>query len=156
LKPDWQSYDGNDQYEGFCVDILKEIALICKFNYTIYQVKDGKYGVRSESGNWNGLVGELISGNADLALASLTINLARARVIDLTKPFLNLGLSILFKLPQPKTPPTFSFMAPLKGEIWALTIFAFIGIIYVFFSISHKDFTSGFVIFFKLQVSCYF
>ena len=34
---------------------------------------------------------------ADLAVASMTINYAREGVIDFTKPFMNLGISILFK-----------------------------------------------------------
>lgn len=38
---------------------------------------------------------------ADLAVASMTINYARETVIDFTKPFMNLGISILFKAPKP-------------------------------------------------------
>ena len=106
--------------------MLKEIALITKFNFTIYQVKDGKYGAKNKKGEWNGLVGELITGKADLALASLTINLARAQVVDLSKPFLNLGLSILFKRPEPRAPKLFSFMAPLHFDIWICIFLAYL------------------------------
>lgn len=35
---------------------------------------------------------------ADLAVGSLTINYARESVIDFTKPFMNLGISILYKV----------------------------------------------------------
>lgn len=35
---------------------------------------------------------------ADLAVGSMTINYARESVIDFTKPFMNLGISILFKV----------------------------------------------------------
>ena len=34
------------------------------------------------------------------AVASMTINYARESVIDFTKPFMNLGISILFKAPK--------------------------------------------------------
>jgi ionotropic kainate glutamate receptor 2 len=37
---------------------------------------------------------------ADLAVASMTINYARESVIDFTKPFMNLGIGILFKVPD--------------------------------------------------------
>lgn len=37
---------------------------------------------------------------ADLAVGSMTINYARESVIDFTKPFMNLGISILFKVTQ--------------------------------------------------------
>ena len=39
-----------------------------------------------------------------MAVASMTINHARETVIDFTKPFMNLGISILFK--APKNPET--------------------------------------------------
>ena len=35
---------------------------------------------------------------ADLAIGGMTINYARESVIDFTKPFMNLGISILFKV----------------------------------------------------------
>lgn len=37
---------------------------------------------------------------ADLAVASMTINYARESVIDFTKPFMNLGIGILFKVSE--------------------------------------------------------
>ena len=51
-------------------------------------------------GDWNGIVKQLLDRRADLAVASMTINHARETVIDFTKPFMNLGISILFKAPK--------------------------------------------------------
>jgi glutamate receptor, ionotropic, invertebrate len=45
-------------------------------------------------------VRELIERRADLAVASMTINYARENVIDFTKPFMNLGIGILFKVSE--------------------------------------------------------
>jgi ABC-type amino acid transport substrate-binding protein len=42
----------------------------------------------------------LLFQRADLAVASMTINYARESVIDFTKPFMNLGIGILFKVSQ--------------------------------------------------------
>ena len=61
---------------------------------------------------------ELIERNADIAIGALTINFARESVIDFTKPFMNLGISILFKIPSGKPTRLFSFMNPLAVEIW--------------------------------------
>lgn len=44
------------------------------------------------------VVRELIERRSDLAVASMTINYARENVIDFTKPFMNLGIGILFKV----------------------------------------------------------
>ncbi|KIH46375.1 Ligand-gated ion channel, partial [Ancylostoma duodenale] len=74
-----------------------KIARLSKFNYTIHEVKDKAYGIREENGKWNGMVGELINGEADLAVASLTISYSRSEVIDFTVPYMHLGISILFK-----------------------------------------------------------
>jgi ionotropic kainate glutamate receptor 2 len=52
---------GNARYEGFCIDLLKEIATMVGFEYSIELVPDGKYGVYDlESGEWNGIVRQLM------------------------------------------------------------------------------------------------
>ena len=53
---------GNEQFEGFCVDLLAEIAEEVQFQYEIRLVPDGKYGAPdSEDANkWNGMVKELL------------------------------------------------------------------------------------------------
>ena len=80
---------------------------------------DNLYGFYNHStGQWNGIVRQLTDKRADLAVASMTINYARETVIDFTKPFMNLGISILFKIPSGKPTRLFSFMNPLAVEIW--------------------------------------
>lgn len=49
---------GNDRFEGFCIDLLKEIAAEVRFNYEFYIVPDGKYGAPEKDG-WTGMVREL-------------------------------------------------------------------------------------------------
>ena len=44
------------------------------------------------------LILNCILKKADLAIGSMTINYARESVIDFTKPFMNLGISIMFKV----------------------------------------------------------
>ena len=47
-------------YEGYCIDLFKELAKILKFTYEFYPTPDGYYGAKTENGTWNGLIGELI------------------------------------------------------------------------------------------------
>uniref|UniRef100_A0A6Q2XAL1 Glutamate receptor n=1 Tax=Esox lucius TaxID=8010 RepID=A0A6Q2XAL1_ESOLU len=98
LRPNHQEREGNDRYEGFCVDMLKELADILKFKYRINLVADGVYGVSGTNGTWTGMVGELISRKADLAVAGLTITAEREKVIDFSKPFMTLGISIMYRV----------------------------------------------------------
>lgn len=52
---------GNDKYEGFCIDLLREIAAMVGFEYRIELVPDGKYGVIDlDTGEWNGIVRQLM------------------------------------------------------------------------------------------------
>lgn len=46
-------------YEGFCVDLLREMVVIVGFEYKIVLVDDGLYGML-EDGKWNGIVCEFI------------------------------------------------------------------------------------------------
>ncbi|XP_048260762.1 glutamate receptor ionotropic, kainate 2-like isoform X5 [Bombus affinis] len=121
------NFSGNARYEGFCIDLLKEIAHMVGFAYRIELVPDGKYGVYDyETGEWNGIVRQLIDKKADLAVGSMTINYARESVIDFTKPFMNLGISILFKVPTSHPARLFSFMNPLAIQIWLYVLAAYV------------------------------
>lgn len=51
---------GNDRFEGYCIDLLKELAHILGFSYEIRLVEDGKYGAQDDKGQWNGMIKELI------------------------------------------------------------------------------------------------
>lgn len=60
-RSNYQDFQGNDQYEGFCVDMLRELADILKFSFKIKLVDDGLYGAPEPNGSWTGMVGELIN-----------------------------------------------------------------------------------------------
>ncbi|KAM9800980.1 glutamate receptor 4a isoform 1-T1 [Neosynchiropus ocellatus] len=137
LKKNWELYEGNDQYEGYCVDLASEIAKHIGIKYKISIVPDGKYGARDpETKIWNGMVGELVYGKAEIAVAPLTITLVREEVIDFSKPFMSLGISIMIKKPQKSKPGVFSFLDPLAYEIWMCIVFAYIGVSVVLFLVS--------------------
>lgn len=52
---------GNDRFEGYCIDLLRELANILGFTYEVRLVEDGKYGAQDENtGQWNGMVKELM------------------------------------------------------------------------------------------------
>ncbi|XP_048840419.1 glutamate receptor ionotropic, kainate 1 isoform X2 [Brienomyrus brachyistius] len=112
---------GNDRFEGYCVDLLKELSNILGFTYEVKLVSDGKYGAQNDKGEWNGMVRELIDHIADLAVAPLTITYVREKVIDFSKPFMTLGISILYRKPNGTNPGVFSFLNPLSPDIWMFT-----------------------------------
>ncbi|KPP76044.1 glutamate receptor 3-like [Scleropages formosus] len=136
-KKNHMHLEGNDKYEGYCVDLASEIAKHVGIKYKLSIVMDGKYGARDpETKTWNGMVGELVYGRADIAVAPLTITLVREEVIDFSKPFMSLGISIMIKKPQKSKPGVFSFLDPLAYEIWMCIVFAYIGVSVVLFLVS--------------------
>ncbi|XP_042181971.1 glutamate receptor 3-like [Oncorhynchus tshawytscha] len=136
-KKHQMNLEGNDRYEGYCVDLAAEIAKHVGIRYKLSVVADGKYGARDpDTKTWNGMVGELVYGRADIAVAPLTITLVREEVIDFSKPFMSLGISIMIKKPQKSKPGVFSFLDPLAYEIWMCIVFAYIGVSVVLFLVS--------------------
>ncbi|XP_038936721.1 glutamate receptor ionotropic, kainate 4 isoform X4 [Rattus norvegicus] len=136
LKGNHQDMEGNDRYEGFCVDMLKELAEILRFNYKIRLVGDGVYGVPEANGTWTGMVGELIARKADLAVAGLTITAEREKVIDFSKPFMTLGISILYRVHMGRRPGYFSFLDPFSPGVWLFMLLAYLAVSCVLFLVA--------------------
>ncbi|XP_054478460.1 glutamate receptor ionotropic, kainate 5 [Anoplopoma fimbria] len=132
-RDNYQDYQGNDQYEGFCVDMLKELADILKFSFKIKLVDDGLYGAPEPNGSWTGMVGELINRKADLAVAGFTITSEREKVIDFSKPFMTLGISILYRVQLGRKPGYFSFLDPFSPAVWLFMLLAYLAVSCVLF-----------------------
>uniref|UniRef100_H3CMF6 Glutamate receptor n=1 Tax=Tetraodon nigroviridis TaxID=99883 RepID=H3CMF6_TETNG len=102
---------------GYCIDLLEKLAEDMGFTFDLYIVGDGKYGALSGTGRWTGLVGDLLSGTADMAVTSFSINSARSRVIDFTSPFYSTSLGILVRS-KDTAAPIGAFMWPLHWSMW--------------------------------------
>ncbi|XP_076446347.1 glutamate receptor-like [Babylonia areolata] len=127
---------GRYRFYGYCADLAEMVAHTVGYEYHIRLVRDGQYGAPQGNGSWNGMIGELIRHEADIAFAPLTITSDREKVLDFTKPFMSLGISIMITRPVDTDPHVFSFMEPLSQEIWLCTVFAFIGVSVVLFLVS--------------------
>uniref|UniRef100_A0A8C2EDP5 Glutamate receptor n=1 Tax=Cyprinus carpio TaxID=7962 RepID=A0A8C2EDP5_CYPCA len=136
LKKSDKALVGNDRFEGFCIDLLKELASILVFSYEIHLVPDGKYGFQDDKGQWNGMIKELMEHRADLAVAPLTITFMREKAIDFSKPFLNTGISILYRRPNSTNSGFFSFLNPMTPDIWVYILLAYLGVSCVLFVIA--------------------
>uniref|UniRef100_A0A803TAB5 Glutamate receptor n=1 Tax=Anolis carolinensis TaxID=28377 RepID=A0A803TAB5_ANOCA len=109
---------------GFCIDLLIKLAKTMNFTYEVHLVADGKFGTQERVNNsnkkeWNGMMGELLSGQADMIVAPLTINNERAQYIEFSKPFKYQGLTILVKKEIPRSTLD-SFMQPFQSTLWLL------------------------------------
>jgi len=119
LKKDASSSPNTTQeFEGLSIDILEELKKRLKFNYKIYLVPDGKFGVRDRStGQWNGIVEEIIKEAADMSIAPMTISSDRQTVLDFTQPYMTFGLAFMMRVQEVKV-NYFRFLLPFSKSLW--------------------------------------
>ena len=54
---------GNDQFEGYCLELADMLADDLGFSYEIKLVGDKQYGsLNKQTNTWNGMIGEIKSG----------------------------------------------------------------------------------------------
>uniref|UniRef100_A0A3P8XXW2 Glutamate receptor n=1 Tax=Esox lucius TaxID=8010 RepID=A0A3P8XXW2_ESOLU len=104
--------------KGFCIDILKKIAKHVKFTYDLYLVTNGKHG-KKINGTWNGMVGEVETKKAHMAVGSLTINKERSEVIDFSVPFIETGISVMVSRSNGTVSPS-AFLEPFSADVWVM------------------------------------
>ncbi|XP_041980067.1 glutamate receptor ionotropic, kainate 2 isoform X6 [Aricia agestis] len=120
---------GNAQYEGYAIDLIHQISNVLGFNYTFKLAPDGRYGsYNRETREWDGMIRELLEQRADIAIADLTITYDREQVVDFTMPFMNLGISVLYRKPIKQPPNLFSFLSPLSLDVWIYMATAYLGV----------------------------
>nr|QNL15109.1 ionotropic receptor 8a [Aulacocentrum confusum] len=109
---------GNLMWEGYCIDFIQKLAEKMKFDYEIVNPKDNLFGEKLENGKWNGLIGDLTSGETDMAIGALTMTSEREEVIDFVAPYFEQsGILIVLRKPVRKS-SLFKFMTVLRLEVW--------------------------------------
>ncbi|GBN41993.1 Glutamate receptor ionotropic, kainate 2 [Araneus ventricosus] len=93
--------------------------------------KEGKGGSQVKRDLWKTQLKE-----ADLAIADFTITYEREKVVDFTMPFMNLGISILFRRPLRKIPKLFWFLRPLSLEVWLYVAAAYMSVSLLLYGVS--------------------
>ncbi|XP_063826529.1 glutamate receptor ionotropic, kainate 2-like [Ostrinia nubilalis] len=128
-KKSTERLSGNDRYEGFCIELIDQLAKLLQFNYTFVEQEDGDYGKYNNiTRQWTGMMRRLRDDpDIDFAITDLTITAERERGVDFTTPFMNLGISILFHTPLPPEPELFAFLLPFSNGVWLCLGFAYLG-----------------------------
>ncbi|XP_043218998.1 glutamate receptor ionotropic, kainate 2-like isoform X2 [Amphibalanus amphitrite] len=115
-------------FSGFCIDLMGEIAKKKKFKVEYHVSPNNQYGTFSEKEGPSGMMKELMENAADMAIADLSITLDREKGVDFSMPWMNLGISILYRKPVKAPPQLFSFMGPLSTEVWIYMGTAYLGV----------------------------
>ncbi|XP_077452996.1 putative glutamate receptor [Stigmatopora argus] len=112
------SKGSGDELEGYCIDLMSELSQLLGLTYKVHLVKDSRYGVMDSKGNWNGMIGEVVRGEADLAVAPLTLTAIREQYVDMTTPFMQTGISFILHKDVAGDDTSFSLLAPFSTEMW--------------------------------------
>ncbi|CAH0703354.1 unnamed protein product [Spodoptera exigua] len=135
--PEDPEYNPEEPFTGFCAELTKMLSEKMEINYEIKVVRDGKYGSENPKApsGWDGMVGELLRKEADIAIAPLTVTLDREAVIDYSRPFLSFDLKPT-KNTANSTSAIFSFLQPLSMEIWISILCSLFAVSVVLFIVS--------------------
>lgn len=104
---------------GMAIDLLLLTARDLNFEPITHVVSDGFYGSQNKkTGEWNGLVKEIILKNADLAIGAIMPTPDKLAYIDFSEPYMEAGMGILISTIQ----DTFAFinmefLAPLENDL---------------------------------------
>ncbi|KAJ8317860.1 hypothetical protein KUTeg_002951 [Tegillarca granosa] len=92
---------------GLCIDLLRILSERMRFDYTLYEVPDQTWGLPDErTGEWNGLIRQIMDGQADMILTSLKITPKRNEHIAFSVPFLETGIAIVVSIRKGAISPT--------------------------------------------------
>lgn len=79
---------------GFYIDLLLILKERLEFTFEMYEVEDRNWGAKINN-SWNGLMKDIITGKADIAMTSLKITVERSQAIDFSIPFMETGIAII-------------------------------------------------------------
>ncbi|TGZ64806.1 hypothetical protein CRM22_006179 [Opisthorchis felineus] len=106
---------------GLMIDLTQLLAERFQFRPIFYESSDQQYGAADKSGNWSGLIHDLLTGRIDIAAAPLAFTEDRAKVIRYLGPFMvSQAATLAVKLYDNASP--FRAFRPFQREMWLLLI----------------------------------
>ena len=106
---------------GLVKDILDLLSERMNFTYDLHWCGDGNYGAPDANGVWNGMVGEVLYGRADMAAADLTVTAARSEVVKFSTAYMKTDLGFIYKKPD-KYFHFGVFFTPFSAPVWILVV----------------------------------
>lgn len=119
-----------ENYEGFSKDLMEAISRISGIKYAMHFAKDGYYETQAYE-PWKGMIGELVRGEADVAVGDLTTGSKYSNDVDFTLPVLTAGLAAITKKVSLKGVASQTFAMPFDWYLW-LGLVTSLGAVIVF------------------------
>ncbi|GFU31846.1 lig_chan-Glu_bd domain-containing protein [Nephila pilipes] len=100
-------------------EMLKYLVEKLKLEFELVLPNDGKYGSRDNNGTWNGVIGLVQRGEADIGLATLSITEDRWGIVDFSIPYAIADRVFAVKEPG-EMPKVTAFIYPFSQNVWVL------------------------------------
>lgn len=113
---------------GFTIEMFMHVMEIVNKTFSFYIVPDGKYGGIGKDGKWNGMIGEIVEGKADLAVAGLSVITSRSQVVDFTPVYMQTQIGIVTRSSYKKSVGliNFEFISIIPGQslmmLWIIIV----------------------------------
>ena len=110
----------NGTYSGVLMDTLDILARHLKFSYTITEPLTSGWGARQSNGSWSGIMGDVVTGRADIGLNEFAITWLRSVDVDFL-PSLRSTAWAIVSLKKAQTYES-ALIKPLSNLIWVTWI----------------------------------
>ena len=108
-------------WSGFLPELFERLANMLNFKYLLFEPNDNAFGNRNAStGEWNGMIKELIDDKADVAL-NIAGTFERSHVVDFTIP-IHTAFHTFFVARESTDYNFFMFFKPLKALTWLVIV----------------------------------
>ncbi|KAL8589031.1 hypothetical protein ACOMHN_048012 [Nucella lapillus] len=102
--------------KGISLEILQKLSEDLNFQFVVYFVNDSNYG-ELRNNTWTGMVGDVVSGSADLIMGAFSMTSYRMKAISFTEPYYANEFSLVTS-EDVTLPSIWAFLSPFSGEVW--------------------------------------
>ena len=118
-KPSRRNINKIFNWEGMVPDIFETLASDLNFSYSLALSRDGNWGSKdAQSGDWNGIIKDLMDGIADVSPAPLIIMNSRSLVVEYLPPFYTEETTLLVS--SQSSYLSWIFLAPFHISVWII------------------------------------
>ncbi|XP_067682011.1 glutamate receptor-like isoform X1 [Haliotis asinina] len=122
----------SEPFEGFCMDLLKELSSSLNFSYNLTTPEDKSWGALV-NGSFNGLMGQLEREEVDMVVAPISIAPDREQVVDFIFPYYYEYTTILIKKPDPNRTKWRTLIDPFKWQVLMCIFISLLGVTTFYF-----------------------
>ena len=106
-RPSARNINQKYNWVGMVPDIVEFLAKTMNFTYDLGFPRDGSWGAfNKDTGEWSGIIGDILDGDVDVGFAPLTVLHERAEAVDFSFQFTQIKAHLLSAKSYLSTTPT--------------------------------------------------